>query len=129
MVNSTDLNVLIVEDDADIGKMLQLNLAKLGIDAYHALNGQHAIDYLADVQPDLILLDLNLPHINGWKVLEYAKKLYGDGTFHVIVITANSDEVNRLVGKMQSVTHYVQKPFMPDYIIDVVIDILQIDPQ
>lgn len=129
MVSLSELNVLVVEDDADIGELLQFNLSEIGLNPYHAKNGQLALDYLSENQPDLILLDLNLPQVTGWKVLEYAKQQYGSGNFHVIVITANTDEVNRLVGKMQSVTQYIQKPFTPQHVLDMVCDILQIDPQ
>jgi len=125
MTDLQNLNVLIVEDDADIGKLLQISLAGAGIDSVYAPNGQIALDYLETTQPDLILLDLNLPTINGWKVLEYAKSRYGK-TFQVIVITANTDEVNRLVGKMQDVTSYIQKPFQTDEILTHIRQILEL---
>lgn len=120
------LNVLIVEDDSDIGKMLKITLQDLDIDATHAKNGELAIQYLEENHPDLILLDLNLPIINGWKVLEFAKERYGK-TFHVIVITANADGVNRLVGKMQDVTHYIQKPFIPNELVELVSSLLELN--
>lgn len=121
----SQLNVLIVEDEIDIGKMIKITLSTIGIDAVHVKNGELAIEYLEQTHPDLILLDLNLPNINGWKVLEFAKKRYG-ATFHVIVLTANSDEVNRLVGKMQGVTQYIQKPFVPDDLVDTVSGLLEL---
>jgi len=121
----SDFNVLIVEDEMDIGKLLKITLNEIGIDAMHVQNGQLALDYLDDTQPDLILLDLNLPTINGWKVLEYAKERYGK-SFHVIVITANSDEVNRLVGKMQDVTGYIQKPFQPEDVLTNIRNLLEL---
>lgn len=127
MVNTSDLDILIVEDALDIAKMLQISLKQIGIEAVHAKNGKVALDYLDHTEPDLILLDLNLPGINGWQVLEYAKKLYGEHSIRVIVTTANTDEVNRLVGKMQYVSSYVQKPFTIDALIDVVKDVLELD--
>ena len=127
MTDYHQLNVLIVEDTIDIGKLLKLSLQQLGIDAFHAKNGQVALEYLDHTEPDLILLDLNLPGINGWKVLEYAKKLYGEHSIRIIVTTANTDEVNRLVGKMQYVSSYIQKPFAPDHVVETVRAVLELD--
>jgi len=127
MTNSLDLDVLIVEDASDIAQMLQISLKQIGIDATLAKNGQVALDYLDHTEPDLILLDLNLPGINGWQVLEYAKKLYGEHSFRVIVTTANTDDINRLVGKMQYVSNYIQKPFKIDAIIEIVREVLELD--
>ena len=127
MTDLSDLDVLIVEDALDIAKMLQISLKQIGIDAVLAKNGQVALDYLDHTEPDLILLDLNLPIVNGWQVLEHAKKLYGEHSIRVIVTTANTDEVNRLVGKMQYVSSYIQKPFTIDDIVDVVRDVLELD--
>lgn len=128
MSNPSELNVLIVEDAIDIARMLKLSLEQsLGIEPYLAKNGQVAIDYLEHTQPDLILLDLNLPVVNGWKVLEFAKKKYGEHNIRVIVTTANTDEINRLVGKMQYVSDYIQKPFVPDTIVATVREVLELD--
>lgn len=121
----SQLNVLIVEDDIDIGKMVKITLSELDIDAVHVKNGELALDYLENTQPNLIILDLNLPNINGWKVLEFAKQRYGK-SFHVIILTANTDEVNRLVGKMQNVTEYIQKPFIPNDLLEYVGNLLQL---
>lgn len=127
MTESLDFDVLIVEDASDIATMLQISLKQIGIDATLAKNGQVALDYLDHTEPDLILLDLNLPGINGWQVLEYAKKLYGEHSFRVIVTTANTDDINRLVGKMQYVSSYIQKPFTIEAIIEVVREVLELD--
>lgn len=127
MGNYSELNVIIVEDTADIAKMLQITLRQVGIEASIAKNGQEAIDYLDHTQPDLILLDLNLPGINGWRVLEYAKKLYGEHSIRVIVTTASTDDVNRLVGKINYVARYVQKPFSPDQVLEIVTEVMELD--
>lgn len=127
MMDLSQLNVIIVEDALDIAVMLQFSLKQIGIDAVHAKNGKEALDYLDQNQPDLILLDLNLPVVNGWKVLEHAKKLYGEHGIRVIVTTANTDEVNRLVGKMNYVSRYVQKPFTPQEVIDIVKEVMEFD--
>ncbi len=127
MADFSELNVIIVEDVTDIAQMLQICLKQIGINAHHAKNGKEAVEYLDNIQPDLILLDLNLPGINGWKVLEHAKKLYGEHSIRVIVTTANTDDVNRLVGKMNYVARYVQKPFSPDQVITIVKEVMELD--
>lgn len=125
MTDNSALKVLIVEDDVDIAQMVQLSIEQnFESNVYHAKNGQLAIDYLDHTQPNIIILDLNLPVVNGWKVLEYAKKQYGEKSIKVIVTTANTDEVNRLVGKMQTVASYLQKPFTPGTVVETIHDIL-----
>ncbi len=117
--------VLIVEDVPEIAQLATMNMEMLGVDYFHVDTGEKAIDFLDEYHPDLILLDLNLPGVNGWKVLEHAKDLYGEGNFKVVVTTANTDEVNRLVGKMQLVNNYINKPYTMERLREVVTNVLE----
>lgn len=117
--------VLLVEDSPDIAGLVMINLKRLGLTTFHAINGPKAVAFLDEHQPDLILLDLNLPGLNGWGVLEHAKKRYGQ--VRVIVTTANDDPSNRLVGKLQVVDRYLIKPYSPADLVALVKEMLQLE--
>ncbi len=113
-------NILLVEDDPDIAKLTIRALNRAGFETVHVDDGQAAIDYLDVKKPDLILLDLNLPEVSGWEVLDHAKALYGEEGFKVIVTTANGDAANRVIGKLQLVVEYLIKPFVPDQLVSAI---------
>ncbi len=106
---------LIVEDSDDIAGLIQLMLARMGIDSHHAGNGFLALNFLENQLPDILLLDLNMPGMSGWQVLDAIKERYPDAAFPVIVLTALADPANRLIGKLQEhVIRYMTKPFELD---------------
>lgn len=106
---------LIVEDSDDIAGLIQLMLTRMGIDSHHAGNGFLALNFLENQLPDILLLDLNMPGMSGWQVLDAIKERYPDAAFPVIVLTALADPANRLIGKLQEhVIRYMTKPFELD---------------
>ncbi len=111
----TDKKALIVEDTHDVAGIIELTLKHLGVRAHRAIDGPAALSFLehhAAELPDLILLDIGLPGMSGWEVLEAVKHAYPDAAFRVIVMTAFNDPANRLVGKLQGrVVRYMTKPF------------------
>lgn len=103
---------LIVEDTDDIARIIEMTLEHLGIESKHANNGSKALQLVSEAFPDLILLDIGLPGMSGWEVLEAIKNRYPDAEFPVIIMTAFGDPANRLIGKFQKhVSHYFVKPF------------------
>jgi two-component system response regulator (stage 0 sporulation protein F) len=103
---------LIIEDTDDIARIIELTLDHLGVESKHANNGSKALQLVSESLPDLILLDIGLPGMSGWEVLEAIKNRYPDAEFPVIVMTAFGDPANRLIGKFQKhVSHYFVKPF------------------
>jgi CheY-like chemotaxis protein len=103
---------LIVEDTDDIARIMQITLDHLGIENAKVSTGPKALELVSQKIPDLILLDIGLPGMNGWEVLEAIKSGYPDAQFPVIVLTAFGDPANRLIGKFQThVSHYFVKPF------------------
>lgn len=107
------IEVLIVEDTIEFAKLTALTLQRIGLNSFHARDGFEAVAYLNQRCPDLVLLDLNLPGMSGWQVLEYLTGLYGEKGVPVIVISAYSDGANRLIGKLQAVYKYMIKPIVP----------------
>jgi DNA-binding response OmpR family regulator len=106
--------VLIVEDAVELAQIAQIALHRMGLQTYHAPNGQRALDFLASNRPDLMLLDIGLPGMSGWDILE-AIKTNENATFPIIILTASGDPVNRLIGRLQErVIRYMVKPFSVD---------------
>lgn len=120
--------VLLVEDTIILADMVLEALKHIPeLETDHIADGFEAVEYLDKTQPDLILLDLNIPGQSGWKVMEFIKKKYGEGTIKVIVMTAQSDSANKLVGKLQGVERYLVKPIPPREMLTAIREILSIE--
>ena len=102
--------ILIVEDEPDIASVLQDYLRHAGYETEHAADGQTALDRMLAAPPDLTLLDVMLPRLDGLQVLRQAR-------FHtahpIIILTARIEEIDRLVGLEAGADDYVCKPFSP----------------
>ncbi len=119
--------VMIVEDTLDAAQLMQISLRRAGIqDILHAENGRSALDYLEMYTPDVMILDIGMPDMSGWSVLEFIKQRHGDTSFPVIMLTAFDDPANKLIGKLQSrVYRYLTKPFLPEVLIQTVKDAIE----
>lgn len=105
--------ILIVEDSPEYAMLTQTMLKRFGYVTHHAADGEDAVVYLESHKPALVLLDLNLPGMSGWDVLEHLVEIHGKDVIPVVVTTAYSDSANRVVGKLQEVYKYLVKPFSP----------------
>ncbi len=104
-------NILIVDDTVEFGQLVQASLKRSGLEADYVCDGYKALDYLSERMPDVMLLDIGMPGMNGWAVLDEIKVRYPQATFPVIVLTAFNDPANKLVGKFQQqVYRYCTKP-------------------
>ena len=105
--------ILVVEDEKDLADLITYNLERNGYDAVSAGDGQTALDLAIKHLPDLVLLDLMLPGLDGTEV---ARKLKSDSrTSHipVIMLTAKGEETDVVVGLTIGADDYVTKPFSP----------------
>ncbi len=119
--------VLIVEDSVELAQVSEIALSRLGLKTMHAVNGRRALEMLADQTPDLMLLDIGLPGMNGWEVLERIKLDESALEFPIIVLTAAGDPVNRLIGKLQErVKRYIVKPYSVDELKQAVREVLDL---
>ncbi len=105
--------ILIVEDEKDIIKMLEYNLKKEGFRVIAAGDGEDAIDLAIRGQPDLILLDLMLPGMDGLEVCKALKKENKASAIPIIMLTAKSQESDKVVGLELGADDYITKPFSP----------------
>lgn len=112
LIFDTPLTALIVEDALDLAELLRATLRRMNITVHHESHGSRALTRYETVKPNLVLLDIHLPDISGWQVLERLKQI-DVAMPPVIVITAFGDATNRVVGKLHGVTRYLIKPFTP----------------
>jgi phosphate regulon transcriptional regulator PhoB len=105
--------ILIIEDDHDIVEMLEYNLSQAGYETFSALNGEDGVGLAAKEKPDLVILDIMLPIIDGFEVCRTLKN--DDTTAHIpiIILSAKSQETDKVVGLELGADDYVTKPFSP----------------
>jgi len=105
--------ILIVEDDRDIVEMVEYNLKQEGYTAVHAFNGEKGIGLAGKEKPDLIILDLMLPAIDGFEVCKRLKQQPSTSRIPVIILSAKSRETDKVVGLELGADDYITKPFSP----------------
>lgn len=101
------IKILIVEDEEPISNLIRMNLTKAGYQCKCAFDGKEAADLMAANPYDLILLDIMLPKVNGYELLEYAKSM----DTPVIFITAMGTVENKVKGLKNGADDYITKPF------------------
>ncbi|MDL1899828.1 response regulator [Anaerolineae bacterium CFX9] len=110
-------SVLIIEDTPDLAELLEATLRRMNLRAISESHGARGFARYEEMKPDVVFLDISLPDISGWKVLDNIKENHRDAGGKlpaVIVITALGDPANRVVGKLQGVHSYLVKPFTTD---------------
>ena len=105
--------IVVVEDDADILHLLSYNLQSAGFSVRTAEDGYGALSLIRQDHPQLVILDLMLPGLDGFEVCKELKR--GAETRHipVIMLTARGEEIDRIVGLELGADDYVVKPFSP----------------
>lgn len=108
-----DYKILVVEDHKDTRELLKYNLASAGFEVAAVEDGQSGLDKSKGFHPDLILLDLMLPGMDGLEVCRKLKQEPGTSGVPVIMLTAKGEEIDRIVGLELGADDYVVKPFSP----------------
>jgi len=105
--------ILIVEDDGDLQQMLSIALNQEGYEVHYAFNGKEGYEKILGVQPDVILLDLMMPVLNGVEVIKLVTTNTLVRDIPIIVMTAHGDKADMLEHsiKAQGVRAYIRKPF------------------
>ena len=102
--------ILVVDDEPAIVELAQLYLHKDGFETVSAADGIEALVQVKQHHPDLVVLDLMLPGLDGWEV---CKRLRSETNIPIIMLTARSDDVDKIVGLELGADDYVTKPFNP----------------
>jgi len=102
--------ILVVDDEKNIVELAKLYLEKEGYHVEDAYDGTEALAKMKSVQPDLVVLDLMLPEIDGWEV---CRRVRGESDVPIIMLTARDDDVDKIVGLEMGADDYLTKPFNP----------------
>lgn len=112
--------ILIVDDEQDIVESLKFVLEGSDYTCYCAYNGEDGLKLARDIMPDLIILDVMMPRINGYKISRLLKfdKKYKD--IPILMVTARSQEEDKLIGEETGADEYITKPFDLDDVLKIV---------
>jgi phosphate regulon transcriptional regulator PhoB len=105
--------VLVVDDEDSIRELIVFNLEQQGFEVLQAANGVEAIHRVEEGRPDLIILDLMLPMMDGLEVCQKLRRSEEYSAIPIIMLTARSEEVDRVLGLEIGADDYVTKPFSP----------------
>ncbi len=108
MFNSMNENILLVEDDDEIARSIQLHLEEAGYRLHRAADGQKAIELFEQRRWDLVLLDIMLPKVDGWEVCRYMRSTKND--IAILIITGLTSETHCVLGLELGADDYIVKP-------------------
>ena len=109
-VAKSERTVVVVEDDPNIADLLDVYLREAGFRVLQAMNGERGLELIAQHQPEMVLLDIGLPDIDG---LEVCRRLRAKSNVPVLFLTARDGEIDRILGLELGADDYVTKPFSP----------------
>ena len=104
----SDSRVLVVDDDADIRLLVRTLLERTGVAVNEAANGRDGMREFHASRPDLVILDVSMPELDGWQMLERIRDM---SDVPVLMLTARGDELERVRGLQSGADDYVVKPF------------------
>ena len=105
--------ILVIEDEPDIAEVLQYNLEKEGFQVETARRGDAGLEAIRREAPDLVLLDLMLPGVDGLELTRLLKRESATSRVPIVMLTARGEEVDRIVGLELGADDYIPKPFSP----------------
>jgi len=106
--------ILVVEDDHDIAQLVRRYLEKAGFSVDILSSGRDAVAALADRPPDMLILDLMLPHVSGLEICRAARSRAETAAIPIIMLTARAEESERITGLDTGADDYIAKPFSPN---------------
>ena len=118
--------ILCVEDEPEMIDLMRLILGRRGFEVKGANGGKEGLKMIKDDKPDLILLDLMMPDMDGWEVYQQLKADETTRDIPVIVVTAKAQSIDRVLGlHIAKVDDYIAKPFSPAELLNSVEKVLQ----
>ncbi len=118
--------VVCIEDEPEMIDLVKLILSRKGFDLVGAMGGTEGLEVVRRIKPDLVLLDLMMPDIDGWTVYQKMKEDQDLKSIPVIVVTAKAQSIDKVLGlHIAKVDDYVTKPFGPQELLESVERVLQ----
>jgi len=105
--------ILVVDDEPDIRTLCKVNLEYEGYEVLEASDGAEALEIVHDQRPDLIVLDLMMPKMDGWEVMKQLKGSAETSTIPVLFLTSKADQTSQIQGWDEGIAEYITKPFNP----------------
>jgi DNA-binding response OmpR family regulator len=113
--------VVCIEDELEMIELVKLILGRNKFDVTGAVGGHEGLAKISEIQPDLVLLDLMMPEMDGWEVYQKMKASEEMRDIPVIVVTAKAQSIDRVLGlHIARVDDYITKPFGPQELLDSV---------
>jgi two-component system, OmpR family, response regulator VicR len=113
--------VLCIEDEPEMIDLIRLILGRKGFEVHGVFGGVEGIKKVREIQPDLVLLDLMMPDMDGWEVYQQMKAEPTTRNIPVIVVTAKAQNIDKVLGlHIAKVDDYIAKPFSPQELIESV---------
>ncbi len=125
MENETKKKILIVDDEIDIVETLKFILEDAGYQCYCAFDGEEGLNLAREIMPDLMILDVMMPKINGYKISRLLKYDSKYKNIPIMMITARSQDEDKMIGEETGVNEYITKPFELDYVVSKVNEYLK----
>jgi DNA-binding response OmpR family regulator len=125
MNNTTVRHIVCIEDEPEMIELIQLILNRRGFEVLGAPGGKEGLEMIRKTHPDLVLLDLMMPEMDGWEVYQQIKAEESTRNIPVIIVTAKAQNIDKVLGlHIAKVDDYIAKPFGPQELIDSVEKIL-----
>ncbi len=110
--------ILVVDDEVNITQILEFSIGAEGYEVITAANGEEAIDKARREQPDLIILDIMMPKIDGYEACRILKANPLTKSIPVVLLTAKGRDIDKRLGYEVGATDYIVKPFSPNKLVD-----------
>jgi len=114
-------HILCIEDEPEMIDLIRLILGRRGFEVVGAAGGKDGLEKVRQVKPDLVLLDLMMPDMDGWEVYQQMKADEKTKNIPVIVVTAKAQSIDKVLGlHIAKVDDYIAKPFSPQELLNSV---------
>jgi two-component system response regulator VicR len=124
--NAAPIKIVCIEDDPEMIDLVKLILTRKGYDVTGANGGREGLQAIERVRPDLVLLDLMMPDMDGWEVYQQMRADERMKSIPVIVVTAKAQSIDKVLGlHIAKVDDYITKPFGPTELLSSVLRVLE----
>ena len=125
MAETSKKCVLCIEDEVEMIDLIRLILGRRGFDVKGAAGGREGVELVRKERPDLVLLDLMMPDMDGWEVYQQMKADETTRDIPVIVVTAKAQSIDKVLGlHIAKVDDYIAKPFSPQELLTSIDNVL-----
>jgi len=126
MAETSNKQVICIEDEPEMIDLIRLILGRRGFDVKGAAGGREGLELIRKEKPDLVLLDLMMPEMDGWEVYQQMKANEATRDIPVIVVTAKAQSIDKVLGlHIAKVDDYIAKPFSPQELLNSIDTVLR----